>query len=526
MRLTIYLLRRTVADLDRAILERHIENGTYTEIRSTADLPFPCRAWLQQNKETEPRWLEWLSTAFDLEDVELANRSNSVVLALEAGGRRFALTFGYGFGAIDRSLVEPDFGLRVALNVVNPRALDTLNTRTLDRVTKQTRTHLNIGRPVEEFGIEPDLDWLRSVRGKAENEYIAGRLEGADSVGMNWDGTPDTLGNCCERLLELYESESYKTYFGFVDHVRALRSSEAVTSVLDQRVHELLLGRDTVRLTIAHPDMPAPDVETFRIWCGRVKKENVEELDLDVIFEFLDECVANGREMPDVQKIWIVALDGQGMPRSQRVSLWKYLTAQVELDDETYVLSAAQWFRTDRDYIRDLRGRVAAIPDITDELDLPMWDRGVKEGTYNAALAEARDWLLLDRQMFTFDEAANRIECADIMTPDGDFVHVKSMESSATLSHLFGQGTVSARLFRAHGEYRRRVEERFRRRYGTDLEQRADLRVVFAIGTPKDGPLSESLFFFSLVNLAQHKQMLDAMGYRVAVCKIGREPPA
>ena len=64
MRLTIYLLRRTVADLDRAILERHIENGTYTEIRSTADLPFPCRAWLQQNKATEPRWLEWLSTAF------------------------------------------------------------------------------------------------------------------------------------------------------------------------------------------------------------------------------------------------------------------------------------------------------------------------------------------------------------------------------------------------------------------------------------------------------------------------------
>ena len=495
MRLTIYLLRRTVADLDRAILERHIENGTYTVIRSTADLPFPCRAWLQQNKATEPRWLGWLSTAFDLADVELANRSNSVVLALEAGGRRFALTFGYGFGAIDRSLVEPDFGLRVALNAVNPRALDTLNTRTLDRVTKQTRTHLNIGRPVEEFGIDPDLDWLRSVRGKAENEYIAGRVEGADSVGVNWDGTPDTLGHCCERLLELYESENYKTYFGFVDHVRALRSSDAVTSVLDQRVQELLSRRNTVGLTIAHPDMPAPDVETFRIWCGHVKKENIDELDLDVVFEFLDECVADGRQMPDIRKIWVMALDGQGLPRSSRVSLWKYLTAQVEHGDDTYVLSAAQWFRTDRDYIRVLRGKVAAIPDITDELNLPTWDRGTNEGAYNAGLAEARDWLLLDRQMFTFEGPANRIECADLMTPGGDFVHVKSMESSATLSHLFGQGTVSARLFRAHGEYRRRVGEWFHRKYGTDLEQRADLRVVFAIGTPKDGPLSESLFF-------------------------------
>ncbi len=525
MRLTVYLLRRAVADLDHAILERHVENGTYTEVPSTADLPFPCRAWLQQNKATEPRWLEWLSTAFDLADVELANMSNSVVLALEAGGRRFALTFGYGFGAIDRSLVEPDFGLLVALNVVNPRALDTLNTRTLDRVTKQTRTHLNIGRPVEEFGIEPDLDWLRSVRGKADSEYIAGRVEGADSVGINWDGAPETLGHCCERLLELYESESYKTYFGFVDHVRAVRSSDAVTSVLDQRVHELVLRRDTAGLTIAHPDIPAPDVETFRIWCGHIKKENIDELDLDVVFEFLDEYIADGRQMPDMRKIWVMALDGQGLPRSPRVSLWKYLAAQVEHGDDTYVFSAAQWFRTDRDYIRDLRGRVAAIPDIADELNLPIWDRGVKEGVYNAELAEARDWLLLDRQMFTFDGPANKIECADLMTPAGDFVHVKSMESSATLSHLFGQGTVSARLFRAHGGYRRRVGEWFRHKYGTDLEQRADLRVVFAIGTPKDGPLGESLFFFSLVNLAQHKQMLDAMGYRVAVCRIDRRHP-
>lgn len=521
MKLTIYLLRETVTDLSQSILDRHTTSGSYKKVEPTVNLPFPCRAWLQHNKSKSPPWLEWLSAGFDFSDLELHNTSNSVVLALEAAGRRFVVTFGYGFGAINRSIVETDFGLRVTLNAVDPQALDTLNTRTLDRVTKQTRTHLNIGRPVHEFGIDPDLDWLRSVRGKTSQGQIAGRVEGADSVGINWSGDLNGLGDCCGRLLELYESESYKSSFEFVDHVRPLRTTETIISALDQRVLELLAQRDTDRLAIAHPDPPASDVEGFKIWRGHVQRE-VDELDLDVVLDFLGECGTNHQGPPDIRKIWVLAIDGEKQPRSDRTSLWKYMVAQIEHEDNTYVLSLGQWFRADADYLRGLRTKVAAIPDVTDELALPGWCHGVGEEKYNQQVAEEKDWLLLDRQPFYVGGGHNKVECADLLARDRDFIHVKLMKSSATLSHLFAQGTVSARLFRAESEYRQEVARQFLDKYGTDFGEYANPRVVYAIATEKEGPLSEVLFFFSLVNLVQHKQALDAMGCTMALCKIGR----
>jgi uncharacterized protein (TIGR04141 family) len=523
MKLTIYLLRESVTDLSSVILARYTEGGGYVEVRPTAELPFPCCAWLQRNKAKPPRWLEWLATAFDFEEDILVNQSNSFVLVLEAAGCRLAVTFGYGFNVIDRARVEPDFGLKVTLNIVDPQALDTLDTRTLDRVTKQTRTHLNVGRPVEEFGIEPDLDWLRSVRGTAKDEQITGKVQGSDAVRITWNGGLETLGDCCQTLLDLYQSENYKRYFGFVDHLCRLPTADPLVATLEKKVLRLLEQRDREWLTVAHPDLPSPDAETFKIWCGHTSIEDIDELDMDALFAFLDEYREKNGETPDLHKTWVIALDDQGEARSQKTALWKYLVVHVEHDSHIYVLSLGQWFRTDKDYVDELRTKVAAIEDVTKDFNCPPWPKGTSEKDYNNQLANIRGWLLLDREMFTFEEATNKIECADLLTPKQDFVHVKSMTSSATMSHLFAQGTVSARLFRTVHKYREKVATAFGHKYGSDFDMNSKSRVVYAIGTPKDGPIAENLFFFSLVNLVQHKETLDGMGLPVAVCRIKRE---
>jgi len=153
VKLTIYLLRERVTEFSCVLPARYREKDAYTEIEPTIKLPFHCRSWIQQNKSKPPRWIQWLSEAFAVRSKDLINQSNSFILVLKVKDRLFAVTFGYAFNAIDRALVEPDFGLKVTLSIVDPEALDTLDTRTLDRVTKLTRTHLNVGRPVEEFGI-------------------------------------------------------------------------------------------------------------------------------------------------------------------------------------------------------------------------------------------------------------------------------------------------------------------------------------------------------------------------------------
>jgi len=522
MKLTIYLLRESASDFSNVIPACYTESGVYLEVAPTFALPFPCRAWLQQNKAKSPRWLEWLSTAFDFKGADLVNQSNSFVLLLEAVARRFAVTFGYGFNVIDRALVEPDFGLKVALNTVNPQAIDTMDTRTLDRVTKQTRTHLNVGRPMEEFGIEPDLDWLRSVRGTAVGEEITGKVQGSDAVRIEWSGSLETLGDCCQTLLDLYQSENYKRYFGFVDHLHRLSTTDPLVAILEERVLILLEQHDHEWLTVAHPDVPSPDIDTFKIYCGSTKIEDNDELDLDTIFTFLDKYKKENGEPPDLQKSWVIALDGQGEARSQKTAIWKYLVAHVEHDSHIYILALSQWFRIDKNYLDELRQKVAAITDITEDLNCPAWLKGMSEKDYNIQLATSRDWLLLDRGLFTFGGATNKIECADLLTRNRDFVHVKSMTSSATLSHLFAQGTVSARLFRTVPKYCTAIKQAFHKKYGEELNTDST-RVVYAIGTEKSGAITENLFFFSLVNLVQHKEMLDAMGMPVAICQIKRE---
>ena len=522
MKLTVYLLREDVTELEDVIPQRHTQSGAYHVVSPRQDLPFLCHAWVQQNKTKPPRWLEWLSSAFELGEDDLLNQSNSFVLALEAAGRRFAVTFGYGFSVVDRALVEPDFGLKVTLNIVDPQALDTLDTRTLDRVTRQTRTHLNAGRPVEDFGIEPDLDWLRSVKGEAEGEGITGKVQGSDSVRVNWDGGIESLGACCEQLLELYQSDRYRDRFAFVDHLRPLSSADPLVAELEKALLRVLRDRDREWLSVAHPDVPSPDVETYKIWCGYTKHEDIDELDLDAVFAFLDEYQARHGEAPDLHKTWVIALDGQGEARTRKTAVWTYLVAHVEHASHMYVLSLAQWFQTDRDYIDHLRREVTAIDDVTDELGLPPWPKGTTEAEYNSDLASGRDWLLLDRQMFTFGDGTRKIECADLLTPDPRFLHVKSMTSSATLSHLFAQGSVSARLYCAVPGYRQAIADTYRIKYREDLQREPPPQVVYVIGTAKTGALADTLFFFSLVNLVQHKEALDAMRCPVAVCRIAR----
>ena len=385
MKLTIYLLRSTVKDVTDVLIGK---NSGYTEFDLRHELPFRCRAWIERNKAKAPRWVDWLSESFDLTEVDLVNQSNSAILVLEARERHFVVTFGYGFSAIDRTIVETDFGLRAVLNSVDPNALDTLDTRTLDRITKQTRTHLNVGRPVQEFGIETDVDWLRSVRGRATVSGIDGKMQGADSVQIQWNHGIATLGDCCATLLELYESEVYRSNFRFIDHLRPLRTTDPLRSTLEERVIYLLDQRDDDFITLAHPDIPPPNVQTFKLWCGHLKHDDIEDLDMNSVLEFLDSYEARKDELPDLKKTWVLALDDEGHPLLKKTPLWNYLVAHVEHDSHTYVLSLGQWFRTDRDYIQGLREKVESIPDVTDDLCLPTWEFGVNEKDYNRKAAE------------------------------------------------------------------------------------------------------------------------------------------
>lgn len=196
------------------------------------------------------------------------------------------------------------------------------------------------------------------------------------------------------------------------------------------------------------------------------------------------------------------------------------MVCELTQGTETYILSLGEWFFVNNDYVQAVKDRVRNIPDVTEELGILPIHEGETEGDYNERLGIAKDWQLLDKKLFNFS-GTSKFEIADLLTPNAKYLCVKKMSSSATLSHLFAQGSVSAKLLRSVPD----VAERARKLYTEKWPESDDSALhnptfVYVIPTKKEGTLSECLFFFSLINLIDHLDTIKAAGYGVARCKV------
>lgn len=526
MKLSVYLLRDSVTSFDEAIQLKYLEGeNAFRGLSPATDLPYECRAYIQSNKPKEPRWLPFLASHFDTGNLELRNTSNSFVLLLRISGRTFAVTFGYGFNALDRGKIEPRFGLMVTVNALDPAQLRMVDSNNVDLVTRQRRTHLSAGSPVYEFDLNVHLDWIRRVSGKPSSDDLAKSVGGAESVTINADCNLETLGQKCGQLLELYESDAYKENFGFIDHLQPLGKADPLVPLLDAHLRERLQGGSHDRISIAYPELPDEEqLAAFKLWHGS-DHIYMEDLSLSGVYRYFETC-------PDVPRdpaaCWVIGLDSNDGPVTHKRPLREYLVCEAEHDGQIYVLSLGQWFRVETDYAQQVRDAVAEIADITDVLDLLPARFGEEEGDYNARAANEKGWLLMDKRNFQVAGSHDRIEICDLMTHEKQFICVKKMRSSSTLSHLFAQGSVSARLMRESTDYLRRINDMAAELWPDVTIAPADLSsavIVYAIPTEKPGPLSSCMFFFSLVNLLTHVQAIQRVGCRVALCKIEYESP-
>lgn len=126
-------------------------------------------------------------------------------------------------------------------------------------------------------------------------------------------------------------------------------------------------------------------------------------------------------------------------------------------------------------------------------------------------------WACLDKADYYIGGPNQRVEVCDLLTPDKHMVCVKKLTKSATLSHLFGQGSVSAQLYSGEEPYRERVENAVPA--GGSANNGAPT-IVYAIGTDRPGALADTLFFFSKVNLLSHAKTVRQCGLKVAIAKI------
>lgn len=186
-------------------------------------------------------------------------------------------------------------------------------------------------------------------------------------------------------------------------------------------------------------------------------------------------------------------------------------------------MAGGDWFRIAKDFADEVSNFIKHV-DIA-SVSLPAAHAGEYEETYNARVAATdASFLLLDQKPVSGSVGRGGVEPCDLLTDRGGFVHVKRKTRSATLSHLFGQGTVSAEAFLSDEVFRTKLKKlvtkldpTFGPLVPTGRPDPSRYEVTYAIVTKRPTGVPRKLPFFSQLHLMQAVQRLRLMGYKVSV---------
>jgi uncharacterized protein (TIGR04141 family) len=472
-----------------------------------------------------PSWVGLLLEGVTEPLDHLRNQHASAVLLLRVQGRIFAFTFGFGRHLLRRGAIERDFGLRVALNVVDPDKLRSLDSRAFEAVVLATRRQASRGTPAEGLGLDISRELLRAVTGVPLDATSGTRVTGSDSLGMTTKVTFAELPSRAATFLRLRSEERYKARFGYVDRIQQVRDPGLVDELDEYLVS--VLGSEPPE----GPYLAEPDIVDFRNVSGfRFTGEDRDNLHLELR---LDDYLAIAPQpiTPPVlkrQEVRLIAADS-----GVAIDTWPVydtLVFETERNGTAYVLSEGDWFMVGQQFAQQLDERMQSIR--VAALGYPDALPGEWEPAYTARITDGRaDRVSLDTDLYRRDQEYG-IEICDIFTSDLQLIHLKRHVDAGAMSYLFGQGLVSAELFRSEPEFRRQA-----RSYLAAKNQRlADLvpegkperdafEVVYAILLDDPTRVPRRLPFFARVHLSRIVELLEGrLDFKVAVTGI-RQPP-
>ncbi|MEU7418675.1 TIGR04141 family sporadically distributed protein [Streptomyces antibioticus] len=526
MRATVYLFRTEAASFDE-LLREFPEGSRAPEQRDLADgLDMECEVWIMPQEPRPPTWLKYVTSLANLSD--LRNSTSSVAILFKAGDRFFAVCFGYSQSMLNHELLEPEFGLRVTANMADPEKIAAMQVRTLSENSRQQRSQTANKSRVADFDLEVEREWLRYLKADvtAGVDWANG-VGGSQSLSLTTDHELAEFPSILSALLSEFESDSYKGKFPYIDNFTPIAKGDPVLDDLWTALIEAIKQPDGKKIGVASPDdLLGADVASWKIFGdGKRGRAPVEELSFSSIVDQIDVDKLEA----DREKLKIVPLNVSDEAIRTKRPLTDYFVFEFDSSGETYALCLGQWFQISSDYVAEINERISRIEDITDSIRLPAWKSG-KEGEYNERVCKQFGYIHLDAKNFSIGGPHQKIEVCDFITPDFDFVCVKKMEDSATMSHLFSQAAVSADLYfmNAQGQganstgYADHIKSLYKQKWGTVDTVEAERRMVLAIATEKPGPIASSLFFFSKVNLAQRVEDLRKSAFRVAIAKIAR----
>lgn len=473
-----------------------------------------------------PKWARFLELSEE-EKKKVFNHTAFGLVFIQATGRWFAVSFGMGHVKLDPAAFEQDFGLRVVLNAVDPKQLKSADVRTPDENTLSRRTQTSRGSDQTAFAIDIERDLVRGLAGTPKEAGFGSYVAGTDGLTLNRKLEIAELAQACGEAYAIYQKTDYKTDFGWIDQIRHIRDNALIEN-LDAKLVEALAKAvddgETEGVHLAFPVIYDPEKSSLIRYKGFRSWQLYADLDLPGYLDALKEREKTGYTDEDLRNHTVHEVDDDGRDCGGKWKLRECIVFETELDGSTYVLSGGRWYQIDQDLAKE----VQEYFDKTTKVDLPKAEADETEEKYNKRVAGLdADIICLDRRLIKPTGATTKIEACDFLGRGREIIHIKDKTSSSRLSHLFSQGTVSARVLAIDPPSRDKVRaevtavqaETGQTGYediipkGEEDFTRSDFTVVYGVIVASDKP---RLPFFSLVSFRQAARDLDALGYKHA----------
>lgn len=475
-----------------------------------------------------PQWKNFLQN-YTEEPLDISNNiSNKAIMVVSIKDRMMVLTFGYGRAFIREECIEKNFGFFTALNMLDSKKIRSINAAKIEDMVVQVQKQSSYSAGQEEFDLNIINDIMTSVAGKAQNPVAAINVSGRDSLQVSVEMEPSKLKEKLELYLEAYNSKNYmRKGFAWIDNVKEVRDSKIKENLIHSLTRQIEM-HEYDKIQIAPPDTINWNTLKGFAFSGVRANGKEDKFTIDIRLEDYLSCVKAGTQV--CQKLKRDKL--LGMDNDDNIyticSVYAALTAQINLNNKTYILYDGRWFQVENNFYMYVKEYVSRIP--VSNLPLPKCGKEESEGEYNERVANKDEgFYLMDKKMIGVDGGAKQIEACDIFTITKQFIHIKNKCRSSQLSHLFAQGKVSAECFVSDKEFRKQISELLYHEAGMHLidytkkPKANEYEVVFVILDHKCGKIEDRLPFFSLVNLMLAVQELDRMHMKYAIQLVKKE---
>lgn len=497
------------------------------------------RIYIASTEENTVEWLDTLNsyTKDSLEGDLYKNKSNKAVLMLkyekneEEKDYIFSLVYGYGRTMLDDRYIVKNFGLRTAINLIEERNIKSLNSLNISRdfidIQRQALSYVSHS----DLQVNTNADILKSISGKAPSSSNFSSMSGADN--LRFSAKSDViLSELLEDVLNAYKSDSYKQKgLEWIDYVQYVKEKEII-SELDGVLLNHITNKSLENPIIAPNKIVSYlDIEGYFISgmniSHKIKENFYDDIPSDQFWEYLYEKIEDENiEDKIIDKLKSCSLYCCTNDSAHKISsIYDSLFIEIDHNNEKFFINNGDWFKIESAYYGYITNKIDNIAIFSNPI-VPSCAENWNEGEFNEkfAASDPNRFKLFDKKNFHLPNYGHsKIEPADIITTEKQFIHVKKGGSSANLSHLFAQGVVSAQLYKNEKKFIKEINETFGEGYFKSDDK---IEVIYGIIDKRyDKKASEILPFFSMINLSQHYDVLSSMGIKCQLLFIEQKVP-